>query len=51
MDLHVGDIHAEIDRFIALGARKIQEEPNCIGDYCWYLLADPEGNEFCVAPT
>ncbi len=21
-----------------------------IGDYCWYLMADPEGNEFCVAP-
>jgi hypothetical protein len=29
----------------------VQEQPNCLGDYCWYLLADPEGNEFCVAPA
>jgi hypothetical protein len=50
MDLHVPDVEAAIARFEALGARKIQESPNCIGDYCWYLLADPEGNEFCVAP-
>jgi predicted enzyme related to lactoylglutathione lyase len=50
MDLHVPDVEAAIARFEALGARKIQEPPNCIGDYCWYLLADPEGNEFCVAP-
>jgi hypothetical protein len=20
----------------------------CIGAHCWYLMADPEGNEFCV---
>ena len=51
MDLHVADVEAEIGRFIGLGARKIQERPNCLGDYCWFLLADPEGNEFCVAPA
>jgi predicted enzyme related to lactoylglutathione lyase len=51
MDLHVADVEAEIGRFIALGARKIQERPNCLGDYCWFLLADPEGTEFCVAPA
>jgi hypothetical protein len=28
--------------------RMIQEQPNCIGSHCWYLMADPEGNEFCV---
>ncbi len=36
------------DRLLALGARLIQEQPNCIGSHCWYLMADPEGNEFCV---
>ncbi len=36
------------DRLQSLGARLIQEEPNCIGSHCWYLMADPEGNEFCV---
>lgn len=35
------------DRLLALGARLLQEEPNCIGSHCWYLMADPEGNEFC----
>jgi predicted enzyme related to lactoylglutathione lyase len=50
LDLHVPDIAAARDRFIGLGARLLQEEPNCIGSHCWYLMADPEGNEFCVAP-
>lgn len=50
MDLHAADRDAAVERLTALGARKIQEQPNCIGDYCWYLMADPEGNEFCVAP-
>lgn len=49
LDLHVPDIAAARDRYLALGATLIQEEPNCIGPYCWYLMADPEGNEFCVA--
>jgi predicted enzyme related to lactoylglutathione lyase len=50
MDLHAADRDAAVERLVSLGARKIQEQPNCIGEYCWYLLADPEGNEFCVAP-
>jgi predicted enzyme related to lactoylglutathione lyase len=36
------------DRLLALGAHLLQEQPNCIGSHCWYLMADPEGNEFCV---
>jgi catechol 2,3-dioxygenase-like lactoylglutathione lyase family enzyme len=36
------------DRLLGLGARLLQEAPNCIGPHCWYLMADPEGNEFCV---
>jgi predicted enzyme related to lactoylglutathione lyase len=51
MDLHVGDVEGEVSRLLGIGARKVQEQPNCLGDYCWYLLADPEGNEFCVAPA
>ena len=35
-------------RLLALGAYLRQEQPNCIGSHCWYLMADPEGNEFCV---
>jgi predicted enzyme related to lactoylglutathione lyase len=49
LDLHVPDIAAARDRLRSLGATLLQELPNCIGEYCWYLMADPEGNEFCVA--
>jgi predicted enzyme related to lactoylglutathione lyase len=50
LDLHAADRDAEVARLEGLGAGKLQEQPNCIGEYCWYLMADPEGNEFCVAP-
>jgi predicted enzyme related to lactoylglutathione lyase len=49
LDLHVPDIAAARDHYLSLGATLLQEAPNCIGEYCWYLMADPEGNEFCVA--
>jgi hypothetical protein len=40
-----GDQAAEVERLLALGARRID-----IGqaDVSWVVLADPEGNEFCV---
>ena len=50
LDLHFPDREAARDRLLGLGAKLLQEQPNCVGDYCWYLMADPEGNEFCVAP-
>ena len=51
LDLHAAELQDEMARLIALGARKVQEAPNCLGTYCWYLMADPEGNEFCLAPS
>jgi hypothetical protein len=39
----------ELDRFVELGARVIHpfgSLPDCV----WSVLADPEGNEFCVFP-
>jgi predicted enzyme related to lactoylglutathione lyase len=51
LDLHAADLDAEMARLIALGARKLQDAPNCLGTYCWFLMADPEGNEFCLAPS
>jgi catechol-2,3-dioxygenase len=37
---------AELDRLLALGARRVDvgQRP----DSSWYVLADPEGNEFCL---
>jgi catechol 2,3-dioxygenase-like lactoylglutathione lyase family enzyme len=40
------DQYAEIDRLISLGARLLTDDP----DERFVVLADPEGNEFCVLP-
>jgi glyoxalase superfamily protein len=39
------DHHAEAERLVALGARRIDIGQ---GDVQWVVLADPEDNEFCV---
>jgi len=41
-----GDRDAEIDRILALGARRV--DIGQTGAESWTVLADPEGNEFCV---
>ncbi len=41
-----GERDAEIERLIALGARRVDVGQR--GDETWIVLADPEGNEFCV---
>lgn len=38
----------EVERLIALGARRVDVGQ---GDVSWVVLADPEGNEFCVLRT
>lgn len=40
------DRDAEIDRLLALGARRAEVGQS--GEESWTVLADPEGNEFCV---
>jgi predicted enzyme related to lactoylglutathione lyase len=40
------DRDAEIDRLITLGARPV--DVGQTGQESWTVLADPEGNEFCV---
>jgi pimeloyl-ACP methyl ester carboxylesterase len=40
------DRHQEIDRLLALGARRV--DIGQTGTESWTVLADPEGNEFCV---
>ncbi|MEU6673713.1 VOC family protein [Streptomyces sp. NPDC046925] len=37
---------AEIERLLALGARRAEVGQS--GEESWTVLADPEGNEFCV---
>jgi hypothetical protein len=42
------DQAAEVDRLLALGARHADIGQ---GEQPWVVLADPEGNEFCVLGT
>ena len=45
LDLRPDDQEAEVARLVALGARRVDIGQ---GDQPWVVLADPEGNEFCV---
>jgi hypothetical protein len=45
IDLRPDDQDAEVARLIALGATPADISQ---GDQTWIVLADPEGNEFCV---
>lgn len=45
LDFRPDDQAAEVDRLIALGASRVDIGQ---GEVPWVVLADPEGNEFCV---
>jgi hypothetical protein len=45
LDLRPDDRDAEVARLEALGARRVDLGQ---GDVTWVVLADPEGNEFCI---
>ena len=42
-----GDQGAEVDRLVSLGATQIDIGQGAVG---WVVMADPDGNEFCVLP-
>jgi predicted enzyme related to lactoylglutathione lyase len=48
LDLHPDDLDTEIARLVALGATRLSDEPVTGFDHQWVVMADPEGNEFCV---
>ncbi|WP_091108062.1 VOC family protein [Micromonospora citrea] len=45
IDLRPDDQEAEVERLVDMGARHVDIGQ---GDVEWTVLADPEGNEFCV---
>ncbi len=49
IDLLVDDIAAEVSRLESLGATRLTPEPHQEFGQTWYVLTDPEGNEFCLA--
>ena len=46
LDLYASDQIAEVDRLIGLGARRVEWAYEEDADYV--VLADPDGNQFCV---
>jgi predicted enzyme related to lactoylglutathione lyase len=46
-DLNVDDVEGTMARLISLGATRCSDEV-LYRTYRWFVLADPEGNEFCV---
>jgi hypothetical protein len=45
LDLRPDDQDAEVQRVLDLGAKEVDIGQ---GDVSWVVLADPEGNEFCI---
>jgi catechol 2,3-dioxygenase-like lactoylglutathione lyase family enzyme len=45
LDFRPDDQAAEVDRFVGAGAQRADIGQ---GDVPWVVLADPEGNEFCI---
>jgi predicted enzyme related to lactoylglutathione lyase len=48
LDIHVVDLVAEVQRLTAIGATKVSEDVITEFDNRWLVMADPDGNEFCV---
>ncbi|GAB2861288.1 VOC family protein [Myroides odoratimimus subsp. xuanwuensis] len=47
LDLSTDDLDAEVDRLLGAGATLVGRRE--MGDFHWVTLADPDGNQFCVA--
>jgi hypothetical protein len=47
LDLRGDSMADEVARLTGLGATVLAER--CLGDFCWTVMADPAGNEFCVS--
>lgn len=48
LDMGVADIDAAVVRVLELGGSEVEDHQ--IGGFAWKVMADPDGNEFCMAP-
>ena len=48
LDIETADIDAECSRLLELGATRLQRDTCSEHGSTWILMADPEGNEFCI---
>ena len=50
LDVHTDDdLDTEVARWTAAGATSLGKRN--AGDFSWVTLSDPDGNEFCIAPS
>jgi predicted enzyme related to lactoylglutathione lyase len=49
VDVDVADMDEAVARVLQLGG-SVASEPRELDGYRWRVMADPEGNEFCVVP-
>ena len=48
LDIETPDIDAEAARLEGIGARRVETQARTEHGTQWVIMADPEGNEFCV---
>ncbi|MGE5134549.1 MAG: VOC family protein [Gemmatimonadota bacterium] len=48
LDLRTADLADEVARILGLGAALLTAQPVAEDGWLWHILADPDGNEFCV---
>jgi predicted enzyme related to lactoylglutathione lyase len=50
LDIHADDPDAEVERLRRLGATVLERKQRVTGEWTerWTVMADPEGNRFCV---
>jgi predicted enzyme related to lactoylglutathione lyase len=48
LDLRTRKLESEITRILAAGGRMLTNESMTEWGWTWHILADPDGNEFCV---
>lgn len=51
LDLYADDQTAEVERLISLGAMHVDWDLYPEGEHDFVVLADPDGNRFCVIDT
>jgi predicted enzyme related to lactoylglutathione lyase len=50
VDLAVDDLDDAFAKIVALGGSAVSDILEMSGGYRWRVMADPEGNEFCIVP-
>lgn len=48
LDMIVEDLDSSVRHAVDLGGSRVED--HTAGDFRWVVLADPDGNEFCLSP-